>query len=152
MNTKLNLMSQFVFQQLTDVQLFVTSWTAAHQASLSFILPQSLLKLMFTESVMPSNHLILQHPLLLLSSVFPSIRVFSSKLPLHIRWPKYWSFSPSNGYSGLISVELTDLVSLLSGGLSRLFSSTTVLLFHTQQSVSVNPKLLINPFPCFLFW
>ena len=128
---------------------FVTPWTKAYQASLSLILSQSLLKLMSIESVMPSNHLILQYPLLL-SSVFPSIRVFSSKLALHIRGPKYCSFkfsiSPSNGYSGLISVELTDLVSLLSKGLSRLFS-TTVLLFYTQQRVSVNPKLLTYPFP-----
>ena len=89
-------------------QLFVTPWTAAHQASLSFTISRSLLKPMSTESVMPSNHLILCHPLLLLSSIFPSISVFSSESALHIRWPKYWSFSfnPSNEYSGLISFRM----------------------------------------------
>ena len=94
-------------QSLSPVQLFVTWWTAACQASLSITNSQSLLKLMPTESVMPSNHLILCCPLLLLPSIFPSIRVFSSESVLHIRWPKYWSFSfsisPSNEYSGLIS-------------------------------------------------
>ena len=88
----------------------MTPWTAAHQASLFITNSQSLLKLMSIESVMPSNHLILCHPLLLASSVFPSIRVFSSKSVLHIRWPKYWSFSfnisPSNKYSGLISFRM----------------------------------------------
>ena len=88
----------------------VTPWTAACQASLSFTMSLSLLKLMSIELVTPSNHLILCHPLLLLSSVFPSIRVFSSKSFLHIRWPKYWSFSfsisPSNEYSGLISFKM----------------------------------------------
>ena len=92
------------------VQVFATPWTAAHQASLSFTISQSLLKLMSIESVMPSNHLILCHPLLLLPSVFPSIRVFSSELALPIRWPNYWSFSfiisPSNEYSGLISFRI----------------------------------------------
>ena len=82
-------------------------WTAARQVSLSFIIPQSLFKLMSIESVVPSNHLILCHPLLL-PSIFPSIRVFSSELALHIRWPKYWSFSisPSNKYSGLVSFRI----------------------------------------------
>ena len=92
---------------VSRVQLFATPWTVAHQASLSFTISQSLLKLMFIESVMPSNHLILCQPLLLLPSIFPSIRVFSSESVLRIRWPKYWSFnfslSPSNEYSGLIS-------------------------------------------------
>ena len=87
-------------QSLSCVQLFATPWTAAHQASLSIINSQSLLKLMSIESVEPSNHLILCHPLLLLSSIFPSIRVFSDESVLHITWPKYWSFSfsisPSN--------------------------------------------------------
>ena len=87
-------------QSLSRVRLFVTPWTAARQASLSITNPQSLLKLMSTELVMPSNHLILCRPLLLLPSIFPSIRVFSNKSALHIRWPKYWSFSisisPSN--------------------------------------------------------
>ena len=90
--------------------LFATPWTAACQSSLSFTVSPSLLKLMSTESVMSSNHLILCSPLLLLPSVFPSIRVFSSELALHIRWPKYWSFSfsidPSNEYSGLISLRI----------------------------------------------
>ena len=87
-----------------------TTWTAARQASLSLISSRSLLKLISIESVMPSNHLILCCPLLLLPSVFPSIRVFSSESALHIRWPKYWSFSfsisPSNEYSGLISFRI----------------------------------------------
>ena len=93
-------------QSLSRVHLFATPCTAARQASLSIIKSQSLLKLMSIESVMPSNHLILCHPLLLLPSVFPNIRVFSNELVLHIRWPKYWSFSfstsPSNEYSRLI--------------------------------------------------
>ena len=86
--------------QFSHVQLFVIPWTAAHQASLSIANSWSLLKLMSIESVMPSNHLILCHPLLLLPSVFPSIRIFSNESILHNRWPKYWSFnfsiSPSN--------------------------------------------------------
>ena len=85
-------------------------WTAAHQASLSFTISLSLFKLMFFESVMPSDHLILCHPLLLLPSVFPSIRVFSNKLVLCIRWPKFWRYSfstnPSNEYSGLVSFRV----------------------------------------------
>ena len=90
---------------LSRVQLFATPWTAAHLSSLSITNSRSLLKLMYIELVMPSNHLILCCPLLLLPSVFPSVRVFSSESALHIRWPKYWSFSisPSNEYSGLIS-------------------------------------------------
>ena len=97
-------------QSLSCVRLFVTPWTALHQASLSFTISQSLLKLMSIELVMPSNHLILCHPLLLLPSIFLSIRVFSNELALHIRWPKYWSFSfrisPSNEYSRLISFRI----------------------------------------------
>ena len=84
-----------VVQSLSHVQLFVTPWTVVHQASLSFTIFWSLLKLMSIESVMPSNHLILCHPLLLLPSIFLSIRVFSNELALRIRWPKYWSFSIS---------------------------------------------------------
>jgi len=95
-----------IVQSLSNVQLFATPWTAALQASLSFTISQSLLKLMSIESVMPSNHLILCCPLLLLPSIFPSIRVFSNESVLPIKWPKYWSFSfsisPSNEYSGLI--------------------------------------------------
>ena len=102
---------------LSHVQPFVTPWTAAHQASLSFTISQSLLKLMSIESVMPSNHLILCHPLLLLLSIFPGIRVFSSESTLCIKWPNYWSFSfsisPSNEYSGLISFRL-DWLDLLA--------------------------------------
>ena len=100
---------------LSHVQPFVTPWTAAHQASLSFTISQSLLKLMSIESVMPCNHLILCHPLLLLLSIFPSIRVSSSESTLCIKWPNYWSFSisPSNEYSGLISFRL-DWLDLLA--------------------------------------
>ena len=99
-----------VVQSFSCVRLFATPWTAACQASLSFTISWSLLKLMSIESVMPSNHLTLCRPLLLLPSVFPSIRVFSNESTLHIRWPKYWSFSfsisPSNEYSGLISFRI----------------------------------------------
>ena len=80
-------------QSLGHVRLFATPWTAAHQASLSLTIPWSLLRLMSIRSVMPPNHLILCHPLLLLPSVFPSIRVFSTESALHIRWPKHWNFS-----------------------------------------------------------
>ena len=97
----------FLVQSLSHVQLFATPWTAAHQPSLSFTISQSLFKLMPIESVMQSNHLILCHPLLLLTSIFPSIRVFSNESALCIKQPKYWSFSfnisSSNEYSGLIS-------------------------------------------------
>ena len=104
-------------QLLSHVQLFVTPWTAGHQASLSITNSQSLLKLM-SESMMPSNHLILCCPLLLLPSIFPSIKVFSKESALRIRWSKYWSFSfsisPSNEYSGLISFRM-DWLDLLAG-------------------------------------
>ena len=104
-------------QSLSHVWLFATLWTAAHQASLSITNSKRWLKLMFIESMMPSNHLILCHPLLLLPSIFPSIRVFSNESVLHIRWPKYWSFScrisPSNDYSGLISLRI-DWLDLLA--------------------------------------
>ena len=97
-------------QLLSHVQLLAASWTAACQASLSFTISWSLLKLMSIEPVMPSNHLILCHPLLLLPSIFPSIGVFSNESALHIRWPKYWSFSfnisLSNEYSELISCRI----------------------------------------------
>ena len=118
---------RIVVQLLVRVQLCVTSWTAACQASLSFTISRSLLKLMSIESVMPCNHLTLYRPLLLLLSFFPSIRVFSNESALHIRWPEYWSFivSPSNEYYGLISfrIDWFDLLtvqeilkSLLQGG------------------------------------
>ena len=97
-----------VVQSLNHVQLFVTSWTTAHQATLSFTIFRNLLKLMSTESLMPNNHLILYRPLLLLPSILPSIGVFSNESPLRVRWPKYWSFSIrcSNKYSGLISLRI----------------------------------------------
>ena len=117
-------------QSLSRVQLFATPWTAARQAFLSITNSQSLLKRMSIESVMPSSHLIFCHPLLLLPSIFPSNRMFSSESVLCIRWPKYWSFSfkisPSNEYSGLISLGWTGWISLQSKGLSRVFSNTTV--------------------------
>ena len=99
----------FVFlQSLNCVRLFVTLWTAACQASLSFAVSQRLFKYMSIESMMPSNHLNLFCLLLLLPSIFPSIRVFSNESAFHIRWPKYWSISisPSNEYSGLISLRI----------------------------------------------
>ena len=116
----------FVVQSLSHVQLFATARTAARQASLSFNISRSLLKLMSIKSVMPSNHLILCYLLLLLPSIFPSIRVFSNELAFHIRWSKYWSLSfsisPSNKYSGLISFRIDWFDPLLSKGLSRVFS------------------------------
>ena len=116
-----NFLFPFIFvvivQLLIHMWLFVTLWTAARQASLSFTISQSLFKLMSIESVMPSSHLTLCSPLLLLSSVFPSIRVFSNESVLYIRWPKHWSFSfsisPSNEYSGLISFRM-DWLDLLA--------------------------------------
>ena len=117
-------------QLLSLVQPFAAPWTAARQASLYITNSQSLFKLITIELVMPSNHLILDCPLLLLPSTFPSIRFFSDGLALHIRWPKYWSFSfsisPSNQYSRLFSLGLTGLIYLQSKGLSRVFSNTTV--------------------------
>ena len=125
-------------QSLSCVRLFVTPWTAALQASLTFTISGSLLKLMSVESVMPSNHLILYHPLLLLPSIFPSIRVFSNELALHIRWPKYWSFSfsisPSNEYSGLIPIK-TDWFDLLA-------VQWTQESLPTPQLKSINPMVL----------
>ena len=110
---------------LSRVPLSATPWTAMHQASLSFTNSQSLLKHMSIESMMPSNYLILCRPLLLPPSIFPSIRVFSSESVLHIRWPKYWSFSvsisPSNEYSGLISFSMDWLdLPVLQGTLKSL--------------------------------
>ena len=121
------------------VRLFATLWTAARQAPLFFTVSWSLLKFMSIESVMLSNHLVLCHPLLLLPSTFPSIRVFSNELALHIR-PKYWSFSISacSEYSGLISFKIDGLISLLCKGLSRAFSRTTILkhqFFAAQHSL-----------------
>ena len=113
-------------QSLSSVWLFVTPWTAAHQASLSITNSRSLLKLVSIESVMPSNHLILCHPLLLLPSIFPSIRIFSNESVICIKWPKYWSFrfsiSPSNEHLGLISFRM-DWLDLTKGSVQ--FSSVT---------------------------
>ena len=116
-------------QSLGHIQLFETQWTAAHQASLSITNSLSLLKLMFTESMMPSNHLIHCYPLLFMPSIFPSIQDFSNELALPIRWPKYWvsaatSVLPMN-IQGWYPLGLTGLISLLPKGLSRIFSSTT---------------------------
>ena len=124
---------------LSHVRLFATPWTAARQASLSITNSQSLLKLMSIESVMPSNHLILCHPLLLLLSIFPSIQVFSKESVLCIRWPKYWSFSlsisPFKEYSELISLRI-DWLDLLAvqGTLKSLlqhYSSKASILQHS---------------------
>ena len=121
-------------------QFFSIPWTAVCQASLSFTISQSLLKLMSTESVMPSNNLILCHPLLLLPSVFPSIRVFSNESTVHIRWPKYWSFSssPFNKYSGLISfrIDWFDLLAVQST-LKRL--STYIPMYLSLQTLHSFP-------------
>jgi len=119
--------------------LFVTPWTAVHQASLSFTISQSLLKLMFSESMMPSNHLVLRLPLHILLSVFLNIRVFSNELMLCISWPMYWSFSfsinPSNEYLGLISftIDWFDLLDV-QGTLKSLFqchSSKASILYYS---------------------
>jgi len=131
-----------VVQSLSRIQLFETPWTEACQASRSFTISQNLLKLMSIESC-PSHHLILCHPLLLLPSIFLSIRVFSIELALHIRWPKRWSFSfsisPSNEYSGLISFKI-DWFDLLA-----VFSKTTVQkhqLFSAQLSLWSNSHIV----------
>ena len=122
--------------------------TATHQASLSITNSQSLLKLMPVESVMPSNHLILCCPLLLLSSIFPSIRIFSNESALHIRWPKYWSLASSSVFPMNIQdwfpLEWTGWISLQSKGLSRVFSNTTVQkhqFFGAQLSLSSNSHI-----------
>ena len=128
-------------QSLSHVQLFATPWTAVHQASLSITNSRSLLKLMSIELVTPSNHFILCRPLLLLSSVFPSIRVFSNELVFCIGWPKYWSFrfsiNPSNEYSGLVSFRM-DLLDLLAvqGTLKSLLQH------HSSKAAGVQPRLI----------
>ena len=134
-------------QSLSRVRLFVTSWIAAHQASLSITNSRSQPKPipMSVELVMPSNHLILCCPLLLLPSIIPSSRVFSNESVLRIRWPKDWSFSfsisPSKEYSRLISFGWTGGISLQSKGLSRVFSNTTV---RKHQFLSAQPSLWSN--------
>ena len=133
-----------VVQSPSHVRLFVTPWTAAYQAPLSTTISQSLLRFMFIELVMLSNHLILCHLLLLWPLIFPSIRVLHSESALRIRWPKYWSFSfsisSSNEYSGLISFRI-GLISLQSKGLSRVFSSATI---QRHQFFSAQPFLGSN--------
>ena len=123
-------------QSLSHVWLFVTPWVAAHQASLSITNSRSSLKLMSIESVMPSSHLILCHPLLLLSLIFLSIRVFSESV-LRIRWPKYWSFSfsisPSNEYSGLISLRMDWLDLLAVQGTLK-----SLLQHHSSKSINTS--------------
>ena len=132
-------------QSLSHVWLFATPWTAVCQGSLSFIISQSLLKFRSLELVISSNNFILCHPLLPLPSIFPSIRVFSNELALHIRWPKYWSFS--FGISSPMNIQdwlplgLTDLISLLSKGLWRVFSTTTI---WRHQFFSAQPSLWCN--------
>ena len=136
-------------QLLSRVHLFATPWIATHQAYLSFSVSQSLLRFMSIELVMPFNHRILCHPLLLLSSIFPCIRGFSNESTLRIRWPKYWSFSfnisPSNEHLGLISFRMDWLdLPAVSKRLSRAFSSTTVQkhqFFTTQPSSQSNSHI-----------
>ena len=117
-------------QLLSHVRLFATPWIAARQASLSITNSRSSVRLTSIESVMPSSHLILCHPLLLLPPIPPSIRDFSNESTLRMRWPEYWSFSfsisPSKEHPGLISLGWTGWTSLQSKGLSRVFSNTTV--------------------------
>ena len=133
-----------VVQSLGHIWLLVTPWTAAHQASLSFTISWNLLKLMSIESVMPSNHLVLYHSLLL-PSIFPRIRVFSDEQALHIRWPKYlslsFSISLSKEYSGLVSFRIDWFDLLAREGLSRVFSNTTV---QKHQFFGAQPSLWSN--------
>ena len=132
-------------QSLSRVCVFVTPWTVPGQASLSFTNSQSSPKPMSIELVMPSSHLILCPPLLLLPPIPPSIRVFSNESTLRMRWSKYWSFSfsisPSNEHSGLISLEWTGWISLQSKGFSRVFSNTTV---QKHQFFGVQPSSQSN--------
>ena len=141
-SSKLSTKNTSSIQLLSHVLLFATPWTVAHQASLSIINSQSLLKLMPIESVMPSNHLILCHPLLPPASIFPSIRVFSNESALHIRWQKYWSFSfsicPSMNIQDCFPLGSTGWISLQSKGLPKVSSNTTVQkhqFFSTQLSL-----------------
>ena len=137
-----------VVQSLSHVWFSATPWTAAGQASLSFIISWSLLKLRSIESTMPSNHLIPSCPLLLLPSIFSSIRVFSNESTLRIRWPKYWGFSlsisSSNEHSGLISFRMDWLNLVQSKGLLRVFSDTTAQkhqFFGAQLSLQSNSHI-----------
>ena len=134
-------------KSLIHVKLFVTPWITARQSSLSITNSQSLLKLMSIESVMPSKHLILCHPLLYLPSVFPSISVFSSESALSVRWSKYWSFSfsisPSNNIHDWFPLGWTGWISLQSKGLSRVFSNTAV-----QKPLPYRLPLTLSRVPC----
>ena len=137
------LQTSFSSVQFTVVYYFATPWTAARQASVSITNSQSLLKLLSIELVMPSKHGTLCHPLLLLSLIFPSIRVFSNESALHIRWPEYWSFSfnisPSNEYSGLISFRM-DWLDLLA--VQRTFK--TLLQHHnSKESILQHPAFFM---------
>ena len=145
LNTKT--LAVVVVQLLNHVQSFVTPRTAACQASLSILISWCLLKLMSFESMMPSNRLILYHPLLLLPSISPSIRVFPSKSALCIRWPEYWNFSisPSMNIQGWFLSGLTSLMSLQPKGLSRISSNTTV---EKHQFFSAQPSSWSNPHIC----
>ena len=145
-------------QSLIHVQLSATPWTAVHQASLSITNSWNLLRLMFIKSVIPSNHLILCHPLLLLPSILPSIRVFSNESVLRMRWPKYWSFSfsisPSSEYSGLISFRM-DWLDLLAvqGTLKSLLqhhSSKASILCHSATFMVQlsHPYMTTGKIPC----
>ena len=142
------ILSFAVVQSLSCVRLSATSWTVARQVSQSVTISQSLLKLMSIESVMPSNHLILCRPLLLLPSIFPSIRVFSNDSALRIRWPKYWSFSfiisPSNEHSALISFRM-DWLDLLA------VQGTLKSLLQHHSSLSIL-KLSSHPTTCWAVW
>ena len=135
-------------QLLSHVRLFVTPWISARQASLSITNSQSSLRLISIKSVMPSSHLILCRPFLLLPPIPPRFRIFSNESTLHMRWTKYWSFSfsiiPSKEIPGLISFRMTGWISLQSKGLSRVFSSTTVQMhqfFTTQLSSQSNSHI-----------
>ena len=144
-STKTKQLLDIVVESLSHVQLFATPWTAAHQASLSITISWSLLKLMSIKSVMPRNHRILCRPLLLPSSVFPSIiRVFSNELGLSIRWPKYWSFSfsisPSSKYSALISFIVIQSLSPV-----RFFATPRTAACQASLSFTVSWSLLKLP-------
>ena len=139
-------------QLLSCVQLFATPWTAAHQDSLSIANSWCFLRLMSIESVMPSNHLILYHPLLLPPSIFPSIRVFSNESAPCIRWPKYWSFSfsisPSHEYSGLISFTIDWLDLLAVQGTLK-----SLLQHHSSKASMLRPSAcFIVQLSCPLTW
>ena len=161
------------FQSLSCVQLFVTPWTAACQASLSTTNSQNLLKLMSMESVIPSNHIIFCRPLLLLPSIFPSIRIFSNESVLHIKWSKYWSFSfsinPSNDYSRLISFRMDwlDLLAVqgtlksplqhhsLKASILQHSAFFIVLLLHpymtTGETIALTRQTFVGKVMCLLF-